>query len=210
MQFQAQAQQVTLFIDPLDLWLQILGVSLFLLAYWVYRNFVKPADPGLNKAFAVGFVPLGVYILATGIWATAVWPLPGPYNILFSDSWPLLGVVLISLGVASWFNHIQKPVFYLYAGLSLPIFIYGVAIAYFHLTQEPEIAAALFMLVGLAGLLSPLLTMGKAGRGAAYLIITILVVAAIIALFLGINSTFAHIPRWAKWSPWYGKVVVSG
>lgn len=90
-----------------------------------------------------------------------MWPFPGPYNILYSDSWPLLGVVFISLGVASWFNHIQKPVFYLYAGLSLPIFIYGVAIAYFHLTQEPEIAAALFMFVGLAGLLSPLLTMAR-------------------------------------------------
>jgi len=34
-----------LFIDPLDLWLQILGVSLFLLAYWVYRNFLTSSPP---------------------------------------------------------------------------------------------------------------------------------------------------------------------
>jgi len=91
-----------------------------------------------------------------------------------------------------------------------PISAYGFAIAYFRLAQVPEIATALFILVGLAGLLSPLLTISRASRGAAYLIIAILVVAVVIALFLGINSAFAHIPGWAKWSPWYGKVVVGG
>lgn len=99
---------------------------------------------------------------------------------------------------------------YLYAGLWLPIFVYGVVIAYFCLTRQPEIAAALFILVGLAGLLSPLLTIGRAGRSATYLIIAILVAAAIVAPFLGINVVFAHIPGWARWSPWYGKVVVGG
>lgn len=40
MELQTQ-QQVVLFMDPLDLWLQVLGVALLLIAYWVYRNFVK-------------------------------------------------------------------------------------------------------------------------------------------------------------------------
>ncbi|MEM1599066.1 MAG: DUF981 family protein [Pyrobaculum sp.] len=208
MELQAQQQQVTLFIDPLDLWLQILGVSLLLIAYWVYRNYVKQPDPSFNKAFSMGAIPLGLYILATGIWATATWPFPGPYNILYSDAWPLFGVVLISLGLASWFGHVQRVLFYAYAGLSLPIFVYGVAIAYFHLTQEPEVAAAMYVLIGLAGLLSPLLAVGRGGRPAAYLIIVLLIAAAAIALFLGVNVTFAHIPRWLRWSPWYGKVVV--
>ncbi|MCY0889514.1 MAG: DUF981 family protein [Pyrobaculum arsenaticum] len=206
MELQTQ-QQVVLFMDPLDLWLQVLGVALLLIAYWVYRNFVKQPDAGINKAFAAGAIPLGVYILATGIWSTATWPLPGPYNILFSDSWPLLGVVLISLGLASWFSLLVRIVFYAYAGLSLPILVYGVAIAYYHLTQEPELAAAMFILIGLAGLISPALAT-KWGRPIAMAIIIMLAVAAVIAFFTGISASFAHIPRWAKWSPWYGKVVV--
>ncbi|AAL64257.1 conserved hypothetical protein [Pyrobaculum aerophilum str. IM2] len=206
MELQAQ-QQITLFVDPLDLWLQILGVTLFIIAYWVYKNFVKQAEDGFNKAFGAGAVGLGVYILATGVWATAVWPLPGPYNILFSDSWPLLGVVLISLGLSSWFNAFHKVLTYFYAGLSLPIFVYGVAIGYFYLTRQPEIAAAMFILIGLSGLLSPLLAL-KRSKATAYLIIAMLIIAAVIALFIGISATFSHIPRWARWSPWYGEVVI--
>ncbi|MEM0484842.1 MAG: hypothetical protein QW434_09130 [Pyrobaculum sp.] len=40
MELQAQ-QQITLFVNPLDLWLQILGVTLFIIAYWVYKKFCK-------------------------------------------------------------------------------------------------------------------------------------------------------------------------
>lgn len=89
------------------------------------------SDEGFNKAFGGGSIALGIYILASGLWSTATWPLPGPYNLLFSDLWPLLGVVLISLGLSTWFGAFHKVLTYFYAGLSLPVFIYGVAILNF-------------------------------------------------------------------------------
>jgi len=35
-----------LFVDPLDLWLMLLGTSLLVVAYWVYLNYVsgRPED----------------------------------------------------------------------------------------------------------------------------------------------------------------------
>lgn len=65
----------------------------------------------------------------------------------------------------------------------------------------------MFILIGLSGLLSPLLAL-KRSKATAYLIIAMLIIAAVIALFIGISATFSHIPRWARWSPWYGEVVI--
>lgn len=102
------------FIDQLDLWLQILSITMFLLAYWVYRY--SKGDIQSIRPLGYGLTSLGIYILASGLWAAFTWPLIGPYNIIFSDSWPLLGVVLISLGLATIYGAFSRALFYLYAG----------------------------------------------------------------------------------------------
>jgi putative membrane protein len=51
---------------------------------------------------------------------------------------------------------------------------------------------------------------GGSGRGRfiVYIAIVILVIAVLIALYIGVNATFGHISSWAKWTPWYGRVEV--
>jgi Predicted membrane protein len=92
-----------LFMDPLDLWLDVLGTTLLATAYWVYLNFASKAPVGVkstfNKSFGYFYLGLGIYALASGLWATATWPLPSSYNLVFSDAWPLFGVALYG-----WFH----------------------------------------------------------------------------------------------------------
>ena len=63
-----------LFVDPLDLWLMLLGTSLLVVAYWVYHNYVsgRPEDykRSVNRNLAFFFLLLGLYAFITGLWAT--------------------------------------------------------------------------------------------------------------------------------------------
>ncbi|MGC8973724.1 MAG: DUF981 family protein [Thermoproteus sp.] len=74
-------------MDPLDLWLDVLGTTLLATAYWLYLNFASKASLAVklafNKAFGYFYIALGVYALASGLWATATWPLPSSYNLIF-------------------------------------------------------------------------------------------------------------------------------
>ncbi|MEM3326996.1 MAG: DUF981 family protein, partial [Thermoproteus sp.] len=64
---------MALFIDQLDIWLDVLGTTLLATAYWLYLNFVSkaPASAKLifNRSFGVFYLALGVYALADGLWA---------------------------------------------------------------------------------------------------------------------------------------------
>lgn len=92
-----------LFVDPLDLWLMLLGTSLPVVAYWVYLNYVsgRPEDykRSVNRNLAFFFLLLGLYAFITGLWATFTWPLPGAYNIVLMDPWAVFGVAMLLLGV---------------------------------------------------------------------------------------------------------------
>jgi len=43
---------------------------------------------------------LGIYIAVTGVFGNLLWPLPGSYNILFYDLYPLLGIGLIAIAIS--------------------------------------------------------------------------------------------------------------
>lgn len=204
-----------LFVDPLDLWLMLLGTSLLVVAYWVYLNYVsgRPEDykRSVNRNLAFFFLLLGLYAFITGLWATFTWPLPGAYNIVLMDPWAVFGVAMLLLGVSLLFGFNPVGVSYGLAALGFPILVYGIAIYSKGLTREPLFSALMYVLIGLAALGSPLLAYyGGSGRGRfiAYIAIVILVIAALIALYTGVNATFGHIDSWAKWTPWYGRVEV--
>jgi putative membrane protein len=206
-----------LFVDPLDLWLMLLGTSLLVVAYWIYLNYIsgRPEDykRSVNRNLAFFFLLLGLYAFITGLWATFTWPLPGPYNLVLMDPWALFGIAMLLLGVALLFGFNSVGVSYGLAALGFPILVYGIAIYIKGLTRQPLLAALLFVLIGLAALGSPLLAYyGGNGRGRfiAYIAIAMLVIAALISLFIGVGATFDHIGGWAKWTPWYGAVEVPG
>ncbi len=205
-----------LFQDPLDLWLDVLGTTLLATAYWLCLNFASKAPIGakqaFNKSFGYFYIALGIYALASGLWATATWPFPSSYNLVFSDSWPLFGISLLILGLANIKAEVagEEGVHYVrgalagVAALSLVPFVYAFDIWSYGLTNEPALAGLLFFAIGLAGLLSPLLTHKKAAKGIAYLLMLLLVVAGLISLLIGVEAIFAHTKAWWSWTPWYG------
>ncbi|MEZ0248937.1 MAG: DUF981 domain-containing protein [Thermoproteus sp.] len=209
---------MALFIDPLDLWLDVLGTTLLATAYWLYLNFVSraPASARLifNRSFGLFYLALGIYALASGLWATATWPFPSSYNLVFSDSWPIFGVALIALGlinikagletVGEGADMYMRGGLIGIAALSLPVLVYGVDIWVYGLTNEPSLAGLMFFLLGLAGLLSPLLTVKGVSRAAAYLLMLLVVISGLIALLIGVEAIFAHTAAWRAWTPWYG------
>lgn len=164
-----------LFMDTLDIWLMILGITLITAAYGVFMNFVRRpriATDGsrvetmertqgvavclnVNKCLSLFFIGVGIYAMATGLWATMTWPLPGPYNLVFSDAWPIFGLVTLMLGLAMYvgvdLRYLALPI----ALFSIPVIVYGVDILVHGLTTEPLFASAMYILLGLAMLISP-------------------------------------------------------
>lgn len=203
MELQAQQAQRTLFIDTLDLWLILLGATLGVAAWMLWR-LGRWAD-GEGRAYAAYFTSVGVYALATGVWAAAVWPLPGPYNLLFSDAWPLFGVACLVLGLGLWAGARLEQLAVPLAPLGVAPLVYGVDIWAYRLTQEPEVAGLMFFLIGLATLLAPIEARNRSAR---MLAVAMLAASAAIALFIGVGAAYAHVAGWRAWAPWYGVVRV--
>ncbi|GBF09922.1 hypothetical protein apy_16470 [Aeropyrum pernix] len=200
-----------LFVDPLDLWLMLLGTTLLVTAYWVYQNFIsqKGAEEisRINRTLGFFYLPLGVYALLSGLWATAVWPLPGPYNIVLMDPWAIFGVALIFFGLANIYGYKPVPLFYGVAALSVPVVVYGLVIWAKELTREPILAGLMYFALGLAGLISPLLGYyGERTKIIAWAAIALLIISGLISLWIGIEAAFSHVDRWSDWIPWYGTV----
>jgi len=196
-----------LITDPLDTWLMLLGATLFAAATFVYFNFIRPLKEleHLNRGYGAFFFMVGVYALATGIWGTITWPMPGGYNIVIMDEWPIFGIACLILGLALLlridFAYASIP--FAFVGI-LPV-VHGAAIIAFRMTKEPEAAGLMYILTGLSVLLSPLLFYRK-NKGLAWLAVALLVIAGLLALYIGASATFGHIPGWSKWVPWYGAV----
>jgi len=186
------------FVNLLDLWLLLLGSSLLVTLYWVYINFVNPMKYGeslydVNKGLGYFYLLLGVYSFLTGLWASFTWPLPGPYNIVLSDPWPIFGVAMMLLGFANLYNLNLRGVLYGISALGLPIIFYGLAIWNYGLTRSPTFSGLMYVAIGVSALLSPLLAFEKTRKVSAYLFILLLLVAGILALYTGYNAVFGHI-----------------
>ena len=198
---------MALFIDTLDIQLMLLGGGLLVLAYWVLLNFSLNYDQQklaeINRSFGYFFITLGIYALAVGLWGTFVWPLPSSYNLVLTDPFSLYGIALIALG----FVNIHKvPIMGVLSGiaiLSIPVIVYGAAIMHFGMTNSPTGAGALYLLIGINGLLSPILAT-KAKKYWSYIAILLLILAGILALYIGISAVPEHIEGWMKWAPFYG------
>ncbi len=196
-----------LIVDPLDTWLILLGATLFAAATFIYFNFIKPLKEleNLNRGYGVFFFIVGVYALATGIWGTITWPMPGGYNIVIMDEWPIFGIACLILGLSLLLrlDFAFSSIPFAFIGI-LPV-IHGVAIIFYRMTRQPEVAGLMYILTGLSVILSPLLFYKK-NKWLAWLAVVLLVIGGFLALFIGVNATFGHIPGWAKWRPWYGAV----
>jgi|ECHnycMinimDraft_1075156.scaffolds.fasta_scaffold02197_6 putative membrane protein len=134
-------------------------VYTFLRAYLRYRKErARVLDDLSYAAFPLGSI--GLYIFVTGIWGQIVWPLPGPYNILFYDMYPLLGLLLIAFAFAVTFESGKPQARYLhFIGffallLGLATIYYGASGYAIQLTREPFIMFLMYVTLGLTGVLA--------------------------------------------------------
>ena len=204
-------QQRVLIIDPLDTWLMLLGATLLASAVYVFFSVVRTLaeKEKLDRGFGAYYLGVGVYALATGIWATITWPFPGPYNIVLMDPWAIFGLACLILGLSLLLKIDLAYTSLGFAFLGILPIVHGSGIIAYHLTKEPEVAGLMYILTGLSVLLSPLLFYKK-NKLLAYLALIFLVLAGLIALYIGVSATFGHIPGWSQWAPWYGAVKVGG
>jgi len=204
-------QQQLLVVDPLDTWLMLLAATLFASAVYLFFSLVKPLaeKEKLDRGFGAYYLAVGVYALATGVWATITWPFPGPYNIVLMDPWAIFGVACLVLGLSLLMRIELMYTSLGFAFLGIIPIAHGLGILTYRLTRTPELTFLMYFLTGLSVLLSPVFFYKKS-KTLAYLAIAFLVVAGIIALFIGVNAVFGHIPGWGKWTPWYGAVRVGG
>ncbi|BDR92011.1 DUF981 family protein [Vulcanisaeta souniana] len=215
-----------LFMDTLDIWLMTLGITLITAAYGVFMIFVRRpriATDGsraetiertqgatvcinINKCLSLFFISVGIYALATGLWATMTWPLPSSYNLVFSDAWPIFGLVSLMLGLAMYIGADLRYLALPIALFSIPVIVYGIDILVHGLTTEPLFASAMYLFLGIAMLISPgaMLPRGNVSRYVGVLVMVLLILSGILAFFIGISATFEHTLIWAKWAPWYG------
>lgn len=186
------------FINLLDLWLVLLGSSLLLTIYWIYINFINPDKYGdriyeINRGLGYFYLLFGIYSFLTGLWASFTWPLPGPYNIVLSDAWPIYGVALMLLGFSNIYNLDIRGVLYGISALGLPVIFYGLAIWTYSLTRNPLFSGLMYISIGVAAVLSPLLAFESSRKYAAYLFMLLLFIGGILAIYIGYNAAFGHI-----------------
>ncbi len=197
------------FIDILAMQLFALGFSGLVLLYMTVATYLsyRRGDHGLEHITS-GQIPLaalGFYAVVTGLWGQFVWPLPGSYNILFYDIYPLWGMFLIG---AAWGLHSKLKLQYtgffaLLIGCASIIYgFYGYNLG---LTSAPLALLALYTLFGIGGILGYPMTLmvDRAeekikNRSVVWKImlagfILSILLGSLLALFIGINAIPAHL-----------------
>jgi Predicted membrane protein len=154
-----------MFVDILTAQLLALAFAGYIIVYTFLRAYIRfrrekarVLDDLSYAAFPLG--ALGFYIFITGIWGQFAWPLPGPYNILFYDMYPILGLMLMGFAFAITYETGKPQARYLhFIGFfsmltGLATIYYGASGYALQLTREPFIMFLMYVALGLTGVLS--------------------------------------------------------
>ncbi len=149
-----------MFVDYLAFQEVLLVFAVALVGYVAVLSYVamrRNDAAGLKSTLKSGAVPIGgVGAIATilGIWGEVAWPLPGSYNILFTDIYLIFGLTLVLLAVS-----MAASLKLQYVGL-FAFVAGGITIAYgwngyqLGMTKDPLETFLLFGSFGLAAILS--------------------------------------------------------
>lgn len=148
------------FVDVLSFELVTLVFASVLLAYLGFLGYLamrRNDAAGLRSLIRSASVPLGAVgavVTILGVWGEMVWPLPGSYNILFSDVYLSFGLLLVVAAI-SIATSLKLDFVGLYAFIVGSVTLgYGWA-GYAHgMTKAPLETLGLFGAFALAGILS--------------------------------------------------------
>ena len=199
-----------LFIDQLSGQLIAMFVVFLTFAYGLIKTFTTHSELSQYKqAIKAQYLPLlviGTYMSVTGFYGLLFWPLPGSYNILFYDLYPLLGLglIMIALGIKNDYKLEHLGFLGILYGL---ITIYYGAMGYsHHMTLEPAALLALYVLTGLSAIFFYPVSMfidNDNPKLKVFLILDaiLLILAGIVAGYIGFNAVPEHLSAFSKWAP---------
>jgi putative membrane protein len=185
-----------MFIDYVALMLANLAVSLFLLGVLVI--FYPDGQP---KRVAPGLLVTGFIGTVTGLDTIFHWRLPGSYNIAFGEPATALGVLLFAGALAlllDW-DLLSLTIFAVIFGAVA--IILGVRILVLGMTNLSPLAAAGFVLAGVAGLLSMPFYFFRHSLGLRVLLVVVLFLAGAIWAFMAFGAYWQHLSSFSKWVP---------
>jgi putative membrane protein len=197
------------FIDILGSQLFALGFAGLIILYMTVQSYFlfrkgKRAEE-IIKAGTIPLAAIGVYMFLSGLYGQFTWPLPGSYNVLFYDIYPLVGLLFI--GAAATIYLKMKLQYIGFYGLLLGIMAmwYGAFGYSLKLTTEPLALLGLYTLFGVGGILGyPVMVMlDRAQAGIKnrsylwYLLIYLfwitLLIGSILALVIGTSAIPSHL-----------------
>lgn len=187
-----------MFIDFLTLVMINLVAGTVLLAYFLWKGL----DAEDQKPYAAAFGLTGLLSLTLGLRLAFTWPLPGSYNVGYSDATTLFGVVFLATAIALAMGWDLKPValYAFFAGVDAVIV--GVRIWSLQLGQEPLVAAIGFVLAGLGGVFAfPFFQWFRDNKVIRWIAILILLATAAIWAATFYAALWAHLASFAKWVP---------
>jgi putative membrane protein len=148
------------FVDILGLEIVMIFMGGLLLTYLGVAGFFalrRNDRAGLAAVLKGGAGPVGIVggiSAMLGLWGEMAWPLPGSYNILFTDVFLLFGAVLVAFAVAAAGGLKLQYVGLFAAGAGIVTAFYAQAGYALGMTKEPLQMFLLFGSFALAGLLA--------------------------------------------------------
>ncbi|MEM0117900.1 MAG: DUF981 family protein [Conexivisphaerales archaeon] len=148
------------FVDNLGLELVSLPIASLMIVYITGRGYLAGKSGNFNRVREVlkeGAVALGLIgMLATvlAFWGEMTWTLPGSYNILFDDTYLLMGIIFLTFAISVLLNK-GTSTSGMFAAISGIFTIwYGLNAYWLGMTKEPLALLGMYGLYGLAGIAS--------------------------------------------------------
>lgn len=137
-----------MFIDYTTLVLINLVAGLVLMAAWIFLD----AGTAAERRWVPGLLMAGLLALVTGLHMVFSWPLPGSFNILFGEMSVFFGMLLLGLVFVLMFGLDVLPVaiYGMFAGAAS--IVVGIQVLKLGLTDNPPLAGAGFLWMGILGL----------------------------------------------------------
>jgi putative membrane protein len=148
------------FVDVLGFEIATLVIAAALFTYVAvvgYFALRRNDAHGLRSVLRGSAVPIGgVGIIATGLgfWGELAWPLPGAYNILFSDVYLIFGVLLVAFALSAALTLKLQYVGVLGLVSGGVAMFYGFSAYQLNMTKEPLEMLLLYSGFGMAGVLA--------------------------------------------------------
>jgi putative membrane protein len=187
-----------MFIDFLTLVMINMVAGTTLLAYYIWKGL----DAEDQRPYAAAFGMVGLLALILGLRLAFTWPLPGSYNVGYSDATTLFGIVFLATGfaIAMGWDLLPVSIYGFFAGIDAVIV--GARIWSLQLGKEPLVAAIGFVLAGLGGVFSyPFLKWFRDNKTVRWIAILMLLATALIWAATFYGALWSHLESFSKWVP---------